>query len=200
MLRARNRKKDKANEERKRERASEREGVRACVFESERANRHFESYLPVFIALYRQFFFLYLLPFFLRGHNTGGGGDGEGEIACQVDADCDDGLACNGIETCIFDVNGAFCSKGRQKPCEYSSCIETTSLTKGYICCGDGMCSDLDGETYDHCPADCGAGVSICGDANCDVDEDVSFFSPFFYQKIYQIMSQRQGGRPSCVQ
>lgn len=85
--------------------------------------------------------------------------------ACSVNADCDDGLYCNGAETCS---SGA-CQAG-VLPCGGGACDEA-----GDVCtsvCGDGTC-DV-GETCTTCPADCPSfplSGSACGNGLCEAGD-----------------------------
>jgi hypothetical protein len=78
------------------------------------------------------------------------------QMQCLDDADCDDGLFCNGAESCV----GGFCQPGSD-PCPGQLCDE-----EGHTCRSD---ADADGDgvqdMYDNCP-----GVPNPNQADQDVD------------------------------
>ncbi len=77
-----------------------------------------------------------------------GGTVGDLGLTCATDVDCDDGVYCNGIETCADD--GA-CVAGSE-PCDVGRCDEATESCTG-------PCVDADGD---------GAADVACGGADCD--------------------------------
>ena len=115
-------------------------------------------------------------------------------IGCSTDADCDDGVYCNGAETCA----GGACQTGTPPICpddgEFCNgsevCDETTQgcgstgdpCDAGTVCneandtcelpnCGDGVCDE--GENCTSCPGDCISGSSggtcgACFKGKCD--------------------------------
>lgn len=114
-------------------------------------------------------------------------------LACSSDAECDDGVFCNGAETCVNEAciegtpvtcadDGIFCngvevcneatqSCGSQgDPCAYNEvCNEDQGQCVSL--CGNGIC-DL-GENCSSCPNDCISGVSggscdACFKGQCD--------------------------------
>jgi len=102
---------------------------------------------------------------------TGGG--------CTSDAECNDGLYCNGTESC---VSGTCQSSG--DPCGAgTTCNEATDACDGTVTsCGDGFCGT--GEDCNTCPADCRAklngnpanryccdgDLADCGNTACNAD------------------------------
>jgi hypothetical protein len=111
---------------------------------------------------------------------------------CLVDSDCDDGLFCNGPETCVAQL----CQPGTD-PCPGQDCDEVgdTCITcdddgtcelgedchgcpgdcpmGGGAVCGNGVCETADGEDCVSCPADCSGRLSgkpsqryCCGDGS----------------------------------
>lgn len=83
---------------------------------------------------------------------------------CLVDSDCDDGLFCNGEETCSF---GGHCESG-SSPCTSTDCLEVVDVCQ----CED---ADDDGHFTDECgPVGFGPGSRSGGD-DCN-DNDGSIF------------------------
>ena len=117
---------------------------------------------------------------------------------CTDDGDCDDGLYCNGVETC---VDGA-CQPGTPINCDdgvtctVDSCNEDTDMCdnvpnnalcdNGQFCDGTEICDSDNGclggsdpclagqvcdETFDECVADCTADDAVCDDGDtCTTD------------------------------
>lgn len=110
---------------------------------------------------------------------------GSVEQPCSNDSECDDGDACNGIETCDYGscqagdpvsctndglycngieycVNGVCMHAG--DPCSSGfDCVEGND-TCTPVYCGDGVCGDV--EDCDNCPEDCisdSVSISTCG-------------------------------------
>lgn len=81
---------------------------------------------------------------------------------CGLDGDCDDGLFCNGAETCAAGA----CVAGAP-PCGGDPCDETSDSCLVDPCDGDGLCET--GEDCDNCPNDCVAGgEGGCGNGVCE--------------------------------
>ncbi len=84
---------------------------------------------------------------------------------CGLDADCDDGMFCNGVETC---VSGA-CQPGAG-PCAGGACDESVDLCTSV--CGDGTCNF--GEDCNGCPTDCPSfslPTAQCGNGLCEAGD-----------------------------
>ncbi len=105
--------------------------------------------------------------------------------ACQVDADCDDGLFCTGIELCnagVCDTNG--------DPCPGEDCDEDADQCVPRICNDDGTCEGE--EDCQNCPGDCIAGTgSVCGNSACETGAGENCLT------CPQDCNGRQGGRPT---
>ncbi|HJL49758.1 MAG TPA: MopE-related protein, partial [Polyangiaceae bacterium LLY-WYZ-15_(1-7)] len=90
------------------------------------------------------------------------GGD-TGSTVCVDDGACDDGLFCNGAETCAPDAAGADargCMPG-DAPCAMSACDEAADR------CDDcGITADVDGDGFD---------AIACGGEDCDDDDPDRF-------------------------
>jgi hypothetical protein len=101
--------------------------------------------------------------------DNGGGG-------CSSDGECDDGLFCNGAETC----SAGACQSGSAPCAAGETCNETTDTCEAPACDGDGACEP--GEDCNNCPTDCAAKINgnpnsryccdgdiapDCGDARC---------------------------------
>jgi hypothetical protein len=92
-------------------------------------------------------------------------------LTCSSDAECDDGLACNGVETCVDSM----CQPGTPVVCPDNS----------DPCDGSEFCSEVVGGCS-HTGDPCGAGTSCvkegpedyrcepetCGNGSCDAGED----------------------------
>lgn len=80
---------------------------------------------------------------------------------CTVDGDCDDGLFCNGVETCVDQS----CVAGGD-PCPGQNCVESDDSCVD-TACGDGTCDP--GEDCNSCRADCISGNGgFCGNGTCE--------------------------------
>jgi len=81
---------------------------------------------------------------------------------CSVDADCDDGMFCNGAESCASGT----CVAGSD-PCPGMGCDELADECVVSECNNDGICDGL--ETCDNCASDCVlGGVASCGNGVCE--------------------------------
>ena len=92
-------------------------------------------------------------------------------LACSSDAECDDGVYCNGEETCNIDTG---------------SCLAGTPVTcagDGVFCNGEEVCNEATqscGSTGDPCEigTSCNEGTdfceSLCGNGTCDPGENCS--------------------------
>jgi len=90
---------------------------------------------------------------------------------CQDDPDCDDGLYCNGAETCV----GGECQPGTDVDCDDSVGCTDDSCNEGTDSCdniaNDGFCDDgayCNGSETCHVTLDCQAGTDV------DCDDSVS--------------------------
>jgi len=82
--------------------------------------------------------------------------------SCQTNADCDDGLFCNGAETCV----AGSCQAGGN-PCPGQGCDEATNTCVPLTCNGNGTCET--GETCNNCASDCPSGtIGACGNHVCE--------------------------------
>ncbi len=79
--------------------------------------------------------------------------------SCGSNADCNDGLFCNGVETCASAV-----CQGGTDPCPGQACDESTDTCSP--CDNDGVC-EVD-ENCDNCPADCIGADAGCGNGFCE--------------------------------
>ncbi len=96
---------------------------------------------------------------------------------CTADAECSDGLACNGAETCVAGTcqAGAPLDCNDAIDCTADSCVDPVGTCSNIA--DDGLCDDADACTMDAC--DVGAGgctfsaiSPCCGDGVCEVGED----------------------------
>jgi subtilisin family serine protease len=90
-----------------------------------------------------------------------------GASECTVDADCDDGLFCNGAETCV----GGNCVPGTD-PCPGQACDEANDVCVPLVCDGDGICEA--GEDCNNCSDDCISGSvpgAACGNGICEAGD-----------------------------
>jgi hypothetical protein len=107
---------------------------------------------------------------------------GEGEF-CSLDDDCGSGLACEPSGGTCFSLNGtcevdAFSCPG-SSACNAGICCGDGQCLEGEQCytdcsetCGDGICSELDGESCLNCPDDCPVcPLPECGDDRCELGE-----------------------------
>jgi len=88
-----------------------------------------------------------------------------GASGCSVDADCDDGLFCNGAETC----NAGNCVASGD-PCQGQTCDEAGDVCIPLVCNNDGTCDD--GEDCYNCANDCISGSGpVCGNSICEAGD-----------------------------
>ena len=81
---------------------------------------------------------------------------------CSSNAECDDGIFCNGAETCSANQ----CVAG-SAPCPGQGCDEAGDVCVPLGCNGNGLCEA--GETCTNCPSDCISGVgATCGNSICE--------------------------------
>lgn len=99
-------------------------------------------------------------------------------VACETDADCDDGDPCSHNTCANPGAHDAYCTKtwitgcGDNDGCCAGGCTAATDNDCPAEC-GDGHCSP--GEGCDTCPDDCGhcdPGEPVCGDGTCDAGHD----------------------------
>jgi subtilisin family serine protease len=103
---------------------------------------------------------------------------------CSVDGDCDDGLFCTGVETCI----GGACQAGPD-PCPGQDCLEGTGCVP-IVCNDNGACES--GENCVSCPGDCFSGTGAeCGDGVCEAGDGEDCLS------CAQDCNGKQNGKPS---
>jgi DNA-binding beta-propeller fold protein YncE len=79
--------------------------------------------------------------------------------SCSVDADCDDGLWCNGAEICSAGV----CQAGTD-PCPGQDCDEASQMC--LPCNSNGVCES--GEDCNTCSVDCIGAAEGCGNGFCE--------------------------------
>ncbi len=79
---------------------------------------------------------------------------------CTADAECDDGLFCNGAERCLAGA----CTPG-EDPCPGQGCDEAADACSA--CDNDGVCEA--GEDCANCPVDCISGGGGCGNGLCEL-------------------------------
>jgi len=83
---------------------------------------------------------------------------------CQNNGECDDGLFCNGAETCVTQE----CTSGTD-PCPGQSCDELNDQCVA-TCDNDGQCES--GEDCNNCPNDCFSGSgATCGNGLCETGD-----------------------------
>jgi subtilisin family serine protease len=92
---------------------------------------------------------------------------------CTSDPDCDDGLYCNGEETC--NLGSGQCEAGSD-PCPGQGCDEANDVCVPLVCNDNGTC-DL-GEDCNNCPGDCFSGTGAsCGNGICETANGEDCFS-----------------------
>ncbi len=104
---------------------------------------------------------------------------------CQVNGDCDDGLFCNGAETC----NAGSCQAGSD-PCPGEDCDEVGDVCVPLVCNNDTVCDP--GEDCNNCSNDCFSGSgAVCGNNVCETANGEDCLS------CPGDCNGTQGGRPS---
>jgi Cys-rich repeat protein len=108
--------------------------------------------------------------FFMFAVSAGAAGLGE---PCTVDADCDDSVYCNGIESCSAEGSVSICFAGTPVDCGDQFCDELSQTCVD--CLGDANCDDgvyCDGAEI--CDGNaCVEGAPVdCGEDICDEDSD----------------------------
>lgn len=106
---------------------------------------------------------------------------------CDTCGVCDDGLFCNGVETC---VSGS-CQPGSD-PCAGQSCDEAGDVCIPPACDNDGVCEA--GEDCDSCAADCPSfplPATSCGNGLCEAGDGEDCVN------CPQDCNGVQGGKPS---
>jgi subtilisin family serine protease len=94
----------------------------------------------------------------------------EGTDSCDNianDANCDNGLFCDGAETCHATLD---CQAGSD-PCPGEDCDEVNDVCVPIACDYDGTCES--GEDCINCPNDCisGTGGAVCGNGLCEAGD-----------------------------
>jgi hypothetical protein len=88
---------------------------------------------------------------------------------CTVDADCDNGLYCDGAEIC----NAGSCEAGTSPCSSGESCNENDNICEVLVCDNNGVCDD--GENCGNCPNDCISGSipggGVCGNGLCEAGD-----------------------------
>ena len=89
-----------------------------------------------------------------------------GGLCCALDAECDDGLFCNGPESCV----AGGCEAGSD-PCAGQSCDEAADQCITPVCNDNGICEA--GEDCHNCAADCWSanGGASCGNGICEAGD-----------------------------
>lgn len=102
---------------------------------------------------------------------------------CSVDADCDNGLWCDGTETCDLNLNGGTCVAGSasctaQQTCDEAndicndvSCVTDSDCDNGLYCDGVEFCNE-NNECEFGTPVICEDGLFCNGISTCDEDID----------------------------
>ncbi len=85
---------------------------------------------------------------------------------CDVDLDCDDGLACSGAETC--DVATHACVPGTPVACTPSDACHTSACEEETVTCVETRIDDVDGDGHSSL-----ALRPTCGDDCNDADPDI---------------------------
>ncbi len=96
-------------------------------------------------------------------------------VACSADSECDDGNACNGLETC----SSGSCQSGTPVNCNDGSACTVDSCDPGTGVCSNNpiSCDDGDACTDDECdtvagcihtPLECDAGF-VCVEGSCEI-------------------------------
>ncbi len=107
---------------------------------------------------------------------------------CTLNSDCDDGLYCNGTETC--NTTTGACVAG-SSPCQAGEvCDEQNDICLVEVCNNNGQCDS--GEDCTNCPNDCISGSGGgCGNGICEPGLGEDCLS------CAQDCAGRQGGKPS---
>ncbi len=111
---------------------------------------------------------------------------------CTVNADCSDGLFCNGVETC----NSGTCVAGSD-PCPGQGCDETNDVCVPIVCNNNGTCES--GEDCFNCPNDCVSGSTsgaVCGNGICEAGNGEDCVS--CAQDCRGVQSGKPGNRYCC--
>lgn len=95
---------------------------------------------------------------------------------CTIDADCDDGNFCNGVETCVIQNNTGTCEDGAAPCPDGETCNEEAdrceNCTTNEDCADDDACNGIetctDGRCADGTAVDCDDAVA-CTDDSCDM-------------------------------
>jgi len=96
-----------------------------------------------------------------------------GGVACMNNGDCDDGNACNGVETCDTVLG---CKAGTPLSCDDGDVCNGTETCNALSGCRAGTpldCSDTDACNYEHCNATTGCYYTArnCNDTNPCTDD-----------------------------
>ena len=103
---------------------------------------------------------------------------------CGIDAECDDGLFCNGAEACV----AGSCVAGGVA-CPGMGCDELADVCIPPACNNDGICGAS--ETCSECAADCVLGsIASCGNGVCETAAGENC------QSCAQDCNGKQGGNP----
>jgi hypothetical protein len=95
------------------------------------------------------------------GTITDGGGGDAGRGPCHADADCSDGVFCNGVEHCALDGGGGDAGGADARGCVHASapaCTAMQTCDEAHMRCTT-TCTDADGD---------GHGAMSCGGDDCD--------------------------------
>lgn len=134
-----------------------------------------------------------------------------GALACTTDPECDDGLACNGVETC--NLGTLLCESGTPVTCppptqcqlsnlcqEPSGTCVSTPKSDFVICDDDVVCTV--GDTCQGGVCTGGPGTDSDGDGDCDLQEAECNCNPNDGQEVCHLPNRivgRIGGGPGEV-